>query len=350
MRDRAKGSASRRTYDGGTAVLQLSIVIPALGQLQLLEETLISVLANRPEDCEILVVLNGDYHDPYELSDEVRFIDAPLAADWAACANLGIARSRAPIVHLLAPGVEVEEGWVQPAMVCFADRRVAIVTPALIDQAQPQVVLLAGHTWSAGGTLADFGAGQPISHLAGSDRSAQLQVGPTVAAGFYRKRAVMELDEPFDSSLGTLAPLETALQLRALGLRARCQLASQVIDKHGTLVDDASPFARGLVRERLFLRHAPPNQWPKALALHAVSVLVEMIGHLPTPARLLQSFGRAAAWLNFREHRRRYADLQALAREFAGRQEDLSAEILPMHARHKTAQQRTSKLRDSAAG
>ena len=37
----------------------LSIVIPALGKISLLEAGLVSVLAHRPADCEVIVVLNG---------------------------------------------------------------------------------------------------------------------------------------------------------------------------------------------------------------------------------------------------------------------------------------------------
>ena len=55
---------------------RLSIVIPVLGDPQQLDDTLLSVLENRPANCEILVVHNQPYHDPYNLSDEVRFVEA----------------------------------------------------------------------------------------------------------------------------------------------------------------------------------------------------------------------------------------------------------------------------------
>ena len=49
---------------------RLSIVIPVLGSLDGLEDTLVSVLENRPADCQIVVVLNQPYDDPYDLKDE----------------------------------------------------------------------------------------------------------------------------------------------------------------------------------------------------------------------------------------------------------------------------------------
>ena len=54
---------------------RLSCVIPAVGTTQDLETTLVSVLEKRPDDCEIIVVLNESYADPYGLKDEVRFVE-----------------------------------------------------------------------------------------------------------------------------------------------------------------------------------------------------------------------------------------------------------------------------------
>ena len=55
-------------------VPRLAIVISAIGSIESLEGTLVSVLENRPADCEILVVLNRPYSDPYDLQGEVRFV------------------------------------------------------------------------------------------------------------------------------------------------------------------------------------------------------------------------------------------------------------------------------------
>ena len=57
---------------------RLSIVIPAPGDESTLEETLVSVLENRPENSEIVVVLGFGYHDPWNVCEEVRFIQALL--------------------------------------------------------------------------------------------------------------------------------------------------------------------------------------------------------------------------------------------------------------------------------
>jgi len=64
-------------------VPRLSIVIPVLGDPRKLDDTLVSVLENRPAHCEILVVHNEPYDDPYQLSNEVCFIEAWRVRTWA---------------------------------------------------------------------------------------------------------------------------------------------------------------------------------------------------------------------------------------------------------------------------
>src|SRR5437016_2690011 len=73
----------------GLNVARLSIVIPVLGNAADLERTLVSVLSNRPRGCEILAVTNTPYPDPYNLSGEVRFLEAGRKAGFVECANLG---------------------------------------------------------------------------------------------------------------------------------------------------------------------------------------------------------------------------------------------------------------------
>ena len=55
---------------------RLSIIIPVLGHSTRLDDTLVSVLENRPANCEIIVVHTEPYDDPYDLAGEVRFLEA----------------------------------------------------------------------------------------------------------------------------------------------------------------------------------------------------------------------------------------------------------------------------------
>ncbi len=71
---------------------RLSILIPALGIAEELERTLLSVLENRPEDAEVVVVDAFGYDDPYDLgSAEVRLIHSDLAV--SAKPRLGLSHS-----------------------------------------------------------------------------------------------------------------------------------------------------------------------------------------------------------------------------------------------------------------
>ena len=125
-------------------MLRLSIVIPVLGDPQQLDDTLVSVLENRPANCEIVVVHNRPYHDPYRLSDEVRFIEAERGTALAECLNRGLAASRASVVHVLTCGVEVSAGWADVAFRRFGDPDVAAVGSVVLNRDDPEKAISAG--------------------------------------------------------------------------------------------------------------------------------------------------------------------------------------------------------------
>ena len=113
---------------------RLSIIIPLLGDPAQLDDTLVSVLENRPANCEILVVHNEPYDDPYGLAGEVRFLAAAPGAALAECLNLGLRASRAAVVHVLSCGVEVSPGWAEAAIRHFRDAEVAAVAAVVLSR------------------------------------------------------------------------------------------------------------------------------------------------------------------------------------------------------------------------
>ena len=165
---------------------RLSCIIPVVGDVRPLESTLVSVLANRPDDCEILVVLNRPYDDPYDLKSEVRFLEANARTGYIGCANLGIRASAAPVVHLLGAGLEVTEGWADAALDRLRDPTVAAVAPIVRHSNGGRQSLTAG-----------------VAYLRGGRRTACLQLlnctvpgdplGPSAAAAFFRKSALLGL-------------------------------------------------------------------------------------------------------------------------------------------------------------
>ena len=59
---------------------RLSIIVPHRQDDQQLEATILSVLENRPRDCEVIVVHDGSYLDPYQLSDELIYVQEEQGA------------------------------------------------------------------------------------------------------------------------------------------------------------------------------------------------------------------------------------------------------------------------------
>jgi hypothetical protein len=105
------------SYPGGKFVPRLSVIVPHRRDEQL-EASLLSLLENRPEDCEIIVVHDGSYSDPYELGDEVLFVDIDPTdstpdARVVQLLNAGLMAACSPVISTLLDGVTVSLGWEQ---------------------------------------------------------------------------------------------------------------------------------------------------------------------------------------------------------------------------------------------
>jgi hypothetical protein len=263
-------------------VARLAIIVPHLGRPKLLEETLVSVLSNRPDDCEVLVVLGRAYDDPYELEGEVQFVRLPRRAGWVESLNAGIERSRAPVVHLLACGAEVAEGWADAALPHFDDPRVAAVAPLVLDQEHPEQVIAAGISYHMGGLIRALACGKPASAVPRQPRGV---LAPHPAAAFYR-RSILETvgrDHPLDGARRRagerLAGIDLGLVLRQLGLRT-------VLEPHCRVaVRPEAMFRRGDFRdamesERFFWRWASTIGLLRSLPLHGVLLTGESVRSL----------------------------------------------------------------------
>jgi GT2 family glycosyltransferase len=291
-------------------VPRLSIVIPVWGKLKQLEDTLLSVLENRPDDSEIVVVLDEAYADPYNLKDEIRFVEAPRGAGLTAAINQGVLVSRGPIVHVLLCGARVCEGWCDAALQRFDDPGVAAVAPVLVDQDRPATLLAAGVSYGAGGRIRLLGRGRPAADAASYQRRIE---SPHLVAGFFRQSALSSVSL-FSSDVGDwLTVLDLALSLQQAGLRTvlepHCRvLAAAGADRRG------GPFRRSLELERFFWRVFPRGNWAVALVCHALVVLGESLAGIPRLATPAQFAGRLLGMLRIGSHsqnRRRLRRLQA---------------------------------------
>jgi len=246
-------------------VFRLSIVIPALGDMLLLEQGLVSVLTHRPDECEVIVVLNGPYADPYDLTDEVTFVRAPNGADWRTSIQHALDRCQAPIVHLLDPGVEVSARWCDFALRHFADQRVGAVTPIIVQAGADPPTAIAGVDYLPLGRRGPRHV--PLADV--SEGSYEEVIAPTRAAMFLR-RDDLEILLPQASEVGdALIDVELGLELRQLGRTVICDYDSVVavpapaISRKRPRLRESFLAARN--RERLFWRNLPRVGWGRGL-------------------------------------------------------------------------------------
>ncbi len=197
---------------GKTAVPRLSIVIPCAEEAREFETTLASVLQNRPDDCEVLVVQPRPYHDPYGLKDEVRFVEAPALCDLVDLVNVAMECATAELVNVLSCDLEVTDGWLNPALSHFEDAAVGSVSPLIVLKSKARQVVARGVHYSRGGVRQVLGGSARRSHC-------RAIVSPTFAAGVYRRSAVLAAGGFCVALSSSYADVDLGLTLRAAGYR-----------------------------------------------------------------------------------------------------------------------------------
>jgi len=252
-------------------VSRLAIVIPHCGDIPALENTVASVLANRPEDCEVFIVLLRPYDDPYDVKGEVRFVSGEARGGLAGAVNLALRLSDAPVIHVLLCGTEVQEGWADAAMAHLADPRIAAVAPLVLDIDDPGRIVAAGLAYHVGGAAVPLASGQATDSL-GSN--AKRILAPHPAAAFYRRSAV-EVMGGFHAAVGDrLAGVDAGLALEQIGLVTVLEPRSRVAAPRAGGVR-AGSFRQALEAERLFWRWAPILGRARSVASHGVLVIGE---------------------------------------------------------------------------
>ncbi len=319
---------------------RLSIVVPWDGNAKLLEDSLVSVLENRPDDCQIIVVLGDVYDDPYDLQDEVCFVEAPLGAGPVTCVNLGIAAGNAPIVHVLAGGVQVSPGWAEAALARFDDPKVAAVAPLVLGLDDPDRVISAGMTYQSGGAVRVLGRG-----AAAVSRYPLAVLAPDIRAAFYR-RSALELAGPFQGEVDDrLAAVDMAMTLKHAGLHSveepSCRVYASNADAPRTRT-----FRRALEAERAFWRWAPRAGWPRSLVSHAAIVTAECCASFPRPAMLSQLAGRLLGGCWIGSHRRHYRHITQLTESIEAPQHTVSEPHFHRNRRTTTVSVRQGRKRD----
>ena len=298
--------------------LTLSIVIPTPSDTTALEETLVSVLENRPADAEVIVALGCDYDDPWGISEEVRFVRAP-GAGLVGCTNIGIAASCGDVVHVLAVGWKATPGWTDAALAHFDDGVTGAVIPVSGDEG---ALVPAGVRFKRGGRRAALTRlGKGTTSRVGADvrvgarRPLGSVTGPRIEAGFWRADVVRDGGSGFTSACGDrLADADMAVSLAARGL-------SSVVEEGSRVVAGAEPagergFRAGLHGERLFWRSLAGRSLLPALLLHGLEVVRHAVTQAPlgTVPMLL---GRLLGALQVGSYLSRYRELHGWLAEGA---------------------------------
>lgn len=265
---------------------RLSIVIPCQTCDERFENTLASVLQNRPQESEVIAVFSGTYEDPYELGDEVRFLEVSPNASLLDLINVGVDQSQADVVNLLGCGVEVEEGWADAPLRRFSRPSVGSVAPVLVSRRSADGRVVAGIQYGRGGT-------RQVCRVR-PDRVAKRTphiLGPSLQAAFYHRDSLRQIGG-MDSRVGEeLADIDAAISLKSAGLESVCEPESRVF-----MESDAPAMPRhfgiGANHEQLFWKHAGEYGLPLSLCAHAMVVTGEVLQSVVKPSMLGYLFGR----------------------------------------------------------
>lgn len=210
-----------------STMYRLSIIIPAPGALDAVdsdepvafEETLVSVLENRPPHSEVILACESGYSDPYDLGDEVELVTGS-SSRWTSLANLALRKSRGKLTNILTPGITVGADWQRD--VCDLLSR---CTDSVVG-ASPQIEYESNGTTTAGIKLTPCGRRRYLraAHVAESADGDDVVFGPCHQAGFFRRDDLLQAGGWNEAIDDEVADIELALRLRSRGFRfAYCE-------------------------------------------------------------------------------------------------------------------------------
>lgn len=191
----------------------LSTIIPHRGNAPALEATLLSVLENRTPACEVILVHDGSYDDPYKLGDELLIIEEK-ASNPVALVNAGLMAACSSVICVLDPGTRVEGNWTTAAELIDVEAGVCAVAVS----AQKETAISYGISPKA---VRDSSL---IQRGLVEQKKAEIPSAPTLTAGFYDRRTLLALDGWNDQLAWENADIELAMLMHRLGVR--CELSN----------------------------------------------------------------------------------------------------------------------------
>ena len=282
---------------------KLSIVIPAPTDVSALEDTLVSVLEKKPDDSEVIVALGCAYDDPWNIGEEVTFVQAPLGSSLVACVNVGVAASSAAVTHILAAGWRATADWTEGPLARFSSPSTVAVVPLTVaadDHARP---VAAGVRCARGGRRIEVAPGRGVAPAH----------GPALEAGFWRTEFLRRAGPGFSTACGDSgADADMAVAVARSGGTVVVDETSRVVA--GPARRRSGAFLAGLHAERLFWRAVAGQSIPWALIAHGIEVLRHAVARAPF-GTLPMLAGRLVALLQFGAYLPRYRHLRSLMQE-----------------------------------
>ena len=217
---------------------RLSIVVPVGRDLDAFEQTLVSVLENRPSDCEVVVAHDGGYEDPFDLGDEVRFViaDSSCLVDLVSAAAQ---EARGQYIHVLSDGMIATAGWTDAALEKLQHFDAAAVTPVIRHRGTAKIIAAGWH---------DGRDRLCKNRSAGADRceeSSPKEVGAHLQASFWKGDVLRSLGDAFPTRHSDEASYGYEQLIRAAGWRCLLATESEVLSETPTLSWDSSSASRG---------------------------------------------------------------------------------------------------------
>ncbi|KLU06547.1 hypothetical protein RISK_001302 [Rhodopirellula islandica] len=166
---------------------RLSIVVPHGGDDAAFESSLASVLQHRPDGCEVIVSHDGNYDDPFDLAEEVRFVDSGstnVLRQITDAAELAMGR----FVHVVADGHVATADWTDAALAQFEGHETGVVVPVVRDP-ESQRIEHAGWRTTASSACGPIGFGDKQV----ARKAAARVEGAFLAASFWRRDLLRSL-------------------------------------------------------------------------------------------------------------------------------------------------------------
>ena len=268
-------------------VIKLSIIIPAIGEQADIDATLLSVLENLPAECEVILACRTSYQDPYDLQDEIHFVEVDNKASVLDLINAGIRASEGDIVHWILPGVVATPGWTDAATERFErDDDTTCVSPLLVRGTAPDVIVAAGLIYRSAGIRKVVGRGKKIHAWNAQEREIH---GATINSGFCRRDTFCLLGGFSNRFEPTTADVDFAIRLEEHG--------TSVTESNSVLIahrdDDARPsFRNARSLEKLFWKHYPNRGRTFARVLHAFHAIFSSLMLFPRTSAISTFVGR----------------------------------------------------------